>query len=66
MFKVQGSFIRHILNYTGYNQQWNVKNNVNVKTKHCLQNKYVGGFWKDNKEITFFTGGNFIMDNGPF
>ncbi len=22
-FKVQGSFIRHILNYTGYNQKWN-------------------------------------------
>ncbi len=42
------------------------KTNVNVKTKHCLQNKYVGGFWKDNKEITFFTGGNLYMDNGPF
>ncbi len=25
MNKVQGSFIRHILNYTGYNQEWNVK-----------------------------------------
>ncbi len=24
-FKVQGFFIRHILNYTGYNQKWNVK-----------------------------------------
>ncbi len=24
MFKVQGLFIRHILNYTGYNQKWNV------------------------------------------
>ncbi len=23
-FKVQGLFIRHILNYTGYNQKWNV------------------------------------------
>ncbi len=22
--KVQGFFIRHILNYTGYNQKWNV------------------------------------------
>ncbi len=24
MFKVQGFFFRHILNYTGYNQKWNV------------------------------------------
>ncbi len=23
-FKVQGLFIRHIINYTGYNQKWNV------------------------------------------
>ncbi len=23
-FKVQGFFIRHIINYTGYNQKWNV------------------------------------------
>ncbi len=24
MFKVQGFFICHMINYTGYNQKWNV------------------------------------------
>ncbi len=30
VFKVQGFFIRHIINYTGYNQKWNV-----IKCNKC-------------------------------
>ncbi len=62
MLKVQGQgfFIRHIINYTGYNQKWNVnqirsaqwtvqknknKNDIKV-TQH--KSKYIGK--KRNKE----------------
>ncbi len=46
MFKVQGFFIRHIINYTGYNQKWNV-NQIRSAQWTVQKNKN-----KNNIEVT--------------
>ncbi len=33
----QGFFICHIINYTGYNQKWNVAINLSIHTQHIWQ-----------------------------
>ncbi len=39
ILKVQGFFICHIINYTGYNQKWNVESPMSIQAVHMGQNR---------------------------